>query len=123
MILVESIKYFEVPEDFHKIIHKVSAYEGIEVFTKDGLHVVSTNLVHELVSGRRFRRPSDGVEICIGWSQEVQDLLGMPLDAWENMEVDRAELARSEREILKELHDIKHANFWQRFKWLFKGVT
>ena len=123
MILVESIKYFEVPEDFHKIIHKVSAYEGIEVFTKDGLHVVSTNLVHELVSGRRFRRPSDGVEICIGWSQEVQDLLGMPLDAWETKEQECDELRTQGYATQRENIRLKQAGFLTRLKWLFKGVT
>ena len=123
MILVESIKYFEVAENVHEIMHKLSAYEGIEVYTADGARIVSTNLVHELVRGRRFRRPSDGKEIVIGWSQEIQDLLGMPIDAWENMEVDRAELARRERKMLSELDRIKKAGIGQRFKWLFAGVT
>ena len=89
MILVESIKYMEVPDDIWEIIHKRSAYDAIEVITQDGEHVVATNLILELVTGRRFRRPSDGTDIMIGWSKDVQTLLGMPMECWENQEQHR----------------------------------
>ena len=122
MILVESIKYFEVPGDVHEIVKKISAYEAVEVFTKDGAHIISANLLHEVVHGRRFRRPRDGEEIVIGWTKEVQDLLGMPVEAWENAEAYRVDLINREHKVSSELIIIKHANFWQRFKWLFTGV-
>lgn len=123
MILVESVKSYEVPEDFHKIIHKVSAYDAVELFTNDGAHIVSTNLLHELVSGRRYRRPSDGQEICIGWSQEVQDLLGMPLECWENMEAYLKDARWDNDDLRGKLTAIKSAGFLTRLKWLFTGVT
>ena len=115
MILVESIKYIEVPDDIWEIIHMRSAYDGIEVLTAAGERVVATNLIMELVRGRRFRRPSDGTDIMIGWSEDVQRLLGIPMECWENQEKDRNQL-------IEENNRFKNASFWQRFKWLFTGV-
>ena len=115
MILVESIKFMEVPDDIWEIVHMRSPYDGIEVITADGERVVATNLILELVTGRRFRRPSDGTDIMIGWSEDVQKLLGMPMECWENQEEHRNQL-------IAENNRFRQAGLWQRFKWLFTGV-
>ena len=122
MILVESVKSYEVPDNIHEIIHKQLPYEACEVLTNDGTEFISTELIHELIRGRRFRRP-DGTEIVVGWSSEVQSVLGLTYEAWETKEGECRGLRNTADVFQRENNRFKQANFWQRFKWLFKGVT
>ena len=115
MILVESIKYFETEKDPHEIYHTQGPYSGIEVITAKGEEIVATNVLIELCHGRRFRRPSDNADVVIGWSEDVQRVLGMPFEAWENEEEFRNQLE-------KEINRFKNASFLTRLKWLFTGV-
>ena len=122
MILVEAITYYEVDDNIHEIIHRQLPYEATEVLTKNGEEFISTNLIHELVRGRRFRRPSDGQDLMIGWSEEVADVLGLPLECWEEKEGECRGLRNTADIFQQENIRLKQAGVWQRFKWLFVGI-
>lgn len=121
MILIESVKYYEVEHDPITIPWTKSPYVGVPVMTNEGEDIVSAAVLTELCRGRRFVR-ADGTEITIAMSQDVQELLGMPLDLWDDMQADLDVATINSEYSEKKIDRIEGADFWTRLKWLFTGV-
>ena len=131
MLLVTGIEYKTVPKDVWEIQEMGCSPDFIkypEVQKK--MKKVET----EIVSGRRYTN-ADRKEICLGISKDVQEILGIPFDDFENMQetndrlnfnCGRVEYENSKLQIENQGYDsvieeIKAWNFWQRLKFLFKG--
>lgn len=74
------------------------------------------NLFRERIQGWRFTN-SHGDEVYIGMSKEAQLAIGLPFEAFENLQKE----LRDTRESLRAHRSaVNTANFWRRFKYLFK---
>jgi hypothetical protein len=77
----------------------------------------------EVVEGRSFIRFKDGVkeEIVIGATKEIQDMIGIHYDAFDEMSrmLDMYKQENVQYQIvIKQFREMK---FWQRLKFLFKA--
>lgn len=71
----------------------------------------------EIVRGRMFVN-SRGERVCIGIKKNVQDLIGLPFEAFE---AQQALIAREQRRVFNlenEIKGIKALKFWKRLKFL-----
>lgn len=128
MILIEEVKYKEVPNNLAKIIN----YSAFGLNTPLDEQPPSTE---EIVHGRQFIRP-DGKEVWLGVSKQAQEVIGITYEAWENTQKDleyiykkiddlRLNVATcTERAIRaeKSLYRIETSDWKTRLKWLFTGV-
>lgn len=138
MLCVTKIEATDVPDDWWKIDRMEDAIP-VRMIPDDGTGPIaeSFNVVRELVKGRRFRIPIDnGIdhgyrEICIGWSEQVYEAIGIPLKVFENqerrleecrIEVDKFEnRCKTFSKIIGEMTERrKNMSFWNRLKYLFK---
>ena len=78
------------------------------------------NVVTELVKGRKFVN-SRGQKVCIGMTSEVQQLVGLPFEAFDRMEKEVRELTLQRNRIYARLNRIEVLTFWRRLKFLFRG--
>ena len=122
MILIKSIQYVQTAYDIEEISLPVPPEDTIRVMTEDGPTKETVRNIYALVKGRRFVRPSDGEDIVIGCYPEVEKLLGMQYDAWEGLEEALASERRVTETLLLVHRELKQANLWTRFKWVFTGV-
>ena len=131
MIVITKIETIEVPLSYAEI-RAMEWDDRAEAVGPYGSMTMDRNEITELVEGRRFVRPSDGLDVVIGMGADVQDLLGIQYEAWEAMErslsykrVLEVKLRRSEGLVNaaeKILVGHATASFGQRLKWLFTGV-
>lgn len=135
MLCVTKIEAREVPDDWWKIDRMVD-YIPVGVIPDDGDGPIpeSFEVVSELVKGRKFRVPiRDDLdrghrEICIGWSKQVCEAIGIPLEVFEiqerYIEESQAEITRLS-EVKKKLSfkvaEYRNMSFWNRLKYLFTG--
>jgi len=73
----------------------------------------------EIIKGRRFVNIK-GKEICIGMSEEVQELIGLPFEVFENLQSDIEYERDMNKKILKQLRTYQHMGIWDRIKNIFK---
>jgi len=84
MILIESIKIIKTERDFHEV-YQIANMNDMNYYDPE-FEVVpeEMGITVEMVRGRRFvncRRE----EVVIGMTKEVQDFIGLPMEAFENM--------------------------------------
>ena len=115
MLLIESIKYIEVENDVWPI-HSFTAPR----YYNNHDEPVEESVVHEMVTGRRFVN-SHGVEICVGISEEVQNLIGLPFEVFNNMETELSELNYIVIDQNKTLSNFRNMSLWDRLKGVFIG--
>jgi hypothetical protein len=124
MIIVTKMETFEFPGTMAEVRESLSSLAS---FGADC--IINDVAPSEIVRGVCFRKRSDGKEVWIGWSRQVEDLLCLPMGAFDAQVKEIDELYRTITmknrkidELKKELSDVKSAGFFQRLKWLFKGV-
>lgn len=78
----------------------------------------------EVIKGKAFRN-AEGEEVIIGMSNEAQELLGIPFQAFEDMrlwlEQTRRDLEGCLQDHIKYKQKVRQAGFWERLKYLFTG--
>jgi len=75
----------------------------------------------ELVEGTRFRNPATGEDIVVGMTEEVQKLIGLPMEAFANMTAS-AEKTRWELTDLRDtVKQFEHMGWRDRLRFLFTG--
>lgn len=88
---------------------------------------VSMECATELIRGERFRN-SDGLDVVIGWSDEVQTALKVPFRAFEDMNREIGLQARTIGAMADEnaaqrdvINAYRYMTPWQRIKAVFTG--
>lgn len=136
MIIIESMKTVEVKGDQHtltSLLHE-DMYNPLCVETARGTELMSREYVQEIIRGRRFITPKGS--IIIGVTKEVQELLGITYEAWENVNQELGRLGRENSGLIRRLVEeraktcsledevlsLKQASLWVRIKWLFTEV-
>ena len=105
MICIKEIKVVDVDEDFI-VVHMM---DGLPPFAdllphNGDISQEVVEVTNEMVHGTRFIN-IDGKEVCIGMTKQVQDLIGLPFEAFSNM-----------RDYM-----FKTMGFFGRLKFLFSG--
>lgn len=85
MLLVKSIEVEEVPGNVVAINH----VEGLDDMPfalnfADKIPHAEISATKETIQGQMFTK-INGERVCIGWSNQVQDVIGLPLEAFENL--------------------------------------
>lgn len=89
-------------------------------------------VTEEVVHGRRFCRTEPQLDVIIGWDSKLQELLGVPMDAWESYQSELVYKLKVEKSILeigiKDMRSrVAKASLFDRIKYLFtrhmQGVT
>lgn len=122
MILIESIKYYEVEGDWTRVMEMLSR-DHIPCYGSE--ESVSAELAQTIVRGRRFVRPSDGTDVFIGNTPDVAKLIGLQYEAWD----EREKTYRTHVDGLNNtiyslggaLRKAETASWTTRLGWLFKG--
>jgi hypothetical protein len=119
MKIITEIKVLETDKDFCEIAHM--AYSPM-VSMPIGSDVVSTSCVRELIKGRRFINQERGLDIVLGVSQEVGEILGLQYDAFENISMLNDSLQIEKTRLANKLEKISELGFLERLKCLFCGI-
>jgi len=127
MICVKEIKVVDVPENWMEI-HSTKMMN--HCFVDGGTKVEPLKVIYELIEGENFVN-YNGKEVCIGWSKQVQDLLGLPFSIFRDLSEENRILQANNKSlslnltnypiIVQKLDKIYNMNFWTRLKYLFKG--
>lgn len=80
MIVVTEIKTLKTDRDVHQL-HRAMAMTG---YIGNPRSYDEAQITTEMIEGRRFVNPKTGEDIIIGWSEDVQKLLGFPFEVIES---------------------------------------
>lgn len=75
MIIIKSCEVIDVGDVTIKDIYRYPPLECLPV--NDYSAVAEVSVIQELIRGRRFVRPSDGIDVYLGCTKEAQDLIGI----------------------------------------------
>lgn len=91
-------------------------------FERDYLDIGGTGkdikIKREMIQGRVYR-DSVGREICIGMTREVQEAIGLPLEAWKRLVEEHEQKRLRINDLWERIENIKSLSFWDRLKCLF----
>jgi hypothetical protein len=124
MIVVKNIDFLETDRDPVELLATTPTHMPIWC----GEEPVQHDALIELIRGRRFRRPTDGVDIVVGVSKQAQDVIGIQYEAWDNLQKAYDAEQRNHQRTTSEMYGYKsrvdemlNSSFWQRLKWLILG--
>jgi hypothetical protein len=124
MILITKVETVVVDRD----IVKMSVDQGYDYVPLSG-PLIPIKRFNELIRGKRFINRKRNIDVVIGVTGEVGELLGIQFEAFESLERTCEEL--QDRIICKtieaigykdKLSAIENSGFFKRLKWLFCGV-
>jgi hypothetical protein len=122
MILIKNIEYIEVDRDPWEIISKRDPYQSVMVNYGAECIPESIECLTEFVHGRRFVNQSKGLDVVIGMTRDVQNLIGIQYEAWETQEEYITGLNTENQKLKHWRRTICSASFFTRLKWLFSGI-
>lgn len=138
MILITKIETREVPEDYATVascdlLRDMNSHAYAENQGGEPCRVNRETYTTETIRGRRFTRsqwnekkqePEIISDVTIGMTADVQNLLGMQAEAWEDMEIIVEENRSRSKELcmLLENSQVETQRFtgmtrWKRIKW------
>lgn len=124
MIVVTDIKYMVCQEDQLRIAYMEKQPISVFGFNHE---VEKINVTNEVIRGRYFVN-NKGDEVCLSYKKDIQDLLGLPFEVFENLSNDIKILQGLNFKITKEkdkeeakLKTFLNMSFWDRLKFLFTG--
>ena len=120
MICIKSIEVLEVERKDVEVAH----FKWPDGYFETGDYECSTmtaELTYEMVRGRVFRN-ANGQEVCIGMTKQVQDAVGLPFEAFENMEKEISNLYEEVGNLRLAISMLRGTGFWGRLRWLFGGL-
>ena len=117
----ENINPFEKEDEMILITDiKIETHSSDQIILHNcGLYTHPDKVKRELVYGRRFRRPSDGMDVVIGVPKELADIIGIQYEAWEEKEKLITSLQETVTRYSNNILHLVKQNFWQRLKWFF----
>lgn len=119
MLLITKIETLKTKENFAEMYRLI--YTSKDPYITFGSELLETKVAKEIIKGRRFINPQNGIDVVLGASNEVGDLIGLQYEAWETQIKNYTSLQNKHHIISKELNDIKMLNFWGRIKFIFTG--
>lgn len=126
MLAIKSIEVVEIDRD-RLVIQERKSINNVRVYdTGKKPHMMDVASALEIIEGRRFVN-ANGKEFCVGMSKQVQDAIGIPFEAFEDMSntvgencIEITKLYAETVTLKRELKQHKEAGFWKRLKYLLK---
>lgn len=119
--VVTEAKVIKVDPSLHRFtLERGPSRASCRVTGLDEVQVIGLNVEH--LKGRRFHRDAPKLDVIIAWDSDLQDLLGVPIDAWEAQDKRLMDYMESYLKASSRLHALKNASWKTRFKWLFTGI-
>jgi hypothetical protein len=137
MIIITEAKIIETKESMDEIIFTRRPNDPIRYKCEIGKEkIVPVSVIRESIKGRRFVRARDNTDVIIGCSKQIQDIIGIQYESFDNiieeLRLTNNLLMATSKEAAKNNNKIKgyelkidyfnDASFWTRLKWLFFGV-
>jgi hypothetical protein len=113
MLLISNVEVRRVERNPVMVDHWSPMPAPVYKALDEGMDVPFQDVRQELVEIRRYRDVY-GKEVFLGMTSEVQELLRLPYEAYQEAGLERD---KAEDKIKK----IKKMTFWQRLKFLFTG--
>lgn len=126
MILLRNIEVLKVNGNIHEIVTMDNNQLHYNVINEnDVLTANPVEIKSEVVHGKRFVRynhnTGEQVEFVVGCTEEVQGVIGIVFEAFDNMSNMVREYSIENREIKEAIARIKNMDFIERLLFLFKG--
>lgn len=86
---------------------------------KDG-YLKTVEISREQIQGRSFRNRYNE-DVVIGLSKEVQEALGLPMEAFDSMSQTISDQRNTIWDLKSKLVNVNQMTLWQRIKFVFKG--
>jgi hypothetical protein len=132
MRCITKIEYADIDREFLEVYR----YNPHPIRLKNTDKFATVDTIKECINGLWFKS-LDGEDVCIGWSKEAQEIIGLPFGALRNIsdQLDRSvaremqaakvikNLCAEKYELFKELEKIKNLSFWERIKRVFNQWT
>lgn len=128
MIFVESVKVKEIEGNMVEIMHvpKIPVPVG-EFWAEEKIRTDNIICTQERIEGCLFK-DAKGKKWYIGWSKQVEEAIGLPLKAFNNMSNEIEDLCLKLSQVRgrnvthqKQIKAIKNMGFFCRLKCLFLG--
>ena len=123
MLIITEMKVIEVERDMFEI-QRMVAMPHMGDYQKSE---EEASITREMIQGRRFRDSRNDRDIVIGWTQEVQDVLQMPFEAFDDMNAEVSRMRNNERVILDEMNTgineiirLRELSLWEHIKEWYK---
>ena len=116
MVCVKSIELVEVDRD--RIEFANFPPPDVRFQPEELLPVKDIGITREMIKGKVFRN-SLGRKVCIGMRKEVQDALGLPFEAFDDLRDQVEQKNLIVKDLLEQINAIKNMGFWARFRRLF----
>ena len=87
MLIITEMKVIEVDRDMWELEHMVRKMDMVMPITDEFTprSAEEASITREMIQGHRFIDGRNNRDIIIGWTQEVQDVLQMPFEAYDYM--------------------------------------
>jgi len=119
MVIVTDVKVSLVPRHTWEIAKfQDSGYLRVN----DGKDVMPIEVIKETIKGHKFVK-LNGQCVYLGMAKHVQEAIGIPLEAFDEMRNDILCLSKTNGEYLARLIKVRRMSFWQRLVGLFKGFN
>lgn len=132
MLVVTKIETLETPKNITEIERMIYDYKGhfgtCEWVPLEG-QPVNLKVLKEVIRGRRFVHPKKGIDVVIGMTSQVAEVLGLQYEAFEELKNQRdfwseqhIEELRNHDKSLKQLNEMESWGIWKRIKCVFTGI-
>ena len=132
MIVVTDITLQDVKDDPCKFEHHTSLSHLGYIDPLASIPDEYLESTEETIKGHKYKL-RDGRVLKIGWSKQVQEAIGIPIEAFDNLEKNVCSLSSSltesverNQKLIKEnntlknkLQSLRSMTFWQKLKFLF----
>jgi hypothetical protein len=120
MIIITKVEALKTEKDIEELEWQIYCEQNSH--TKIGDDFVPVEYAREIIRGRRFVNPSRDIDVVIGVTGKVGDLLGLQYEAFENMEKEIEVLRIKNQTLHRKLDSFTNASLWKRLKYSFTGV-
>ena len=117
MIVVTDIKIAEVERDYFEFYK----YQPPSYWVSNPVHLepIDQSIEIERVYGQRFYTGKGGKEVVIGLCKDAQEALGLPMDCFESLSNENAQLIDKSAILSGQVHLYRNMSLWKRIKFLF----
>jgi len=103
MLIVTDVKIAEVPDN-HPFIHRAYEYPNATIHLPSALDNTTTvKVTTEEINGKPFQLYNR--TYVIGWSKQVQNAIGIPLEAMENLTQKIMRLTKENHQLREQLRN------------------
>jgi len=115
MIVVTDVSIIEARRDPIEWLPPNKYKSNFDAVDKEASDI---DIESEIVNGRKFNMPG-GKTVLIGLTQKIQDVLGLPMEAFENQEREINQLYSDLASARLEICRLEGLGFWDRLRSLF----